>query len=132
MTLDDFKMCSEYRRKIASIDESIIRLRSEMERVTQVLSHAPAHSGNRDKMAEQMRRLEELETARAREVADLEEHIDQCRIWLSNIPEQQAQIMQYKYLDGLSWNEVARKAHYSVGHCTKIHTAAKKKMRNNA
>ena len=86
MTIDDLKMCSTYRYAIQSLDESIARLRSEMERVTQVLSHAPAHSGNRDKLAEQMRRLEELETARAREVAGMEEHIDRCRVWPTHGP----------------------------------------------
>lgn len=130
MTIADLELCNEYRKRKESIEESIIRLRSEMERVTQVLSHAPAHSGNKDKLAEQMRRLEELETARACEAANLEEHIDRCRIWLRTIPEQQALIMGYRYLDGLEWEQVAKKAHYSMGHCTKIHTAAKKRLKD--
>ena len=131
MTIDDLKMCSTYRYAIQSLDESIARLRSEMERVTQVLSHAPAHSGNRDKLAEQMRRLEELETARAREVADMEEHIDRCRVWLSTIPEQQARILSMRYMDGKKWDEISRLTHYGKRHCYKIHDRALEKMAHN-
>ncbi len=128
MTLDDLKMCRTYANAIRSIEESIERLRSEMERTTQVLSLAPAHSGSKDKIAEQVRRMEELEIARAREIADMEAYIDRCRVWLSTIPEQQALILSLRYIEGLEWEDIARVSHYSKGHCTKIHTAAKKRL----
>lgn len=124
MTLDDLKLVRTYNYAIASIDESIERLRSEMERMTQTLSHAPAHTDCRDKLAEQIRRLMELETARAREVADREEHIGRCRVWLDTIPEQQAKILRLRYMDGLKWEDIADKAGYTKHHCYKIHKAA--------
>jgi len=128
MTLDDFKLCSTYRTAIARIEESIKRLRSEMERATQILSQAPGRSGTSDKLAMQIQRMQELEAARAHEVADMEEHIDRCRVWLSTIPEQQARIMQLRYIDGLKWEKVADKAGYTKHHCYKIHEAAISKM----
>lgn len=128
MTLDDLKMVKTYKYSIRSIEESIERLRSDMERITQVLSHAPAHAESRDKLAYQIQRMQELEAARAHEVADMEEHIDRCRTWLTTIPEQQAKILEFRYMDGLEWEDVAKKARYSESHCYKIHKRAVEKM----
>ena len=124
MTIDDLKMVQTYKYAIRSIEDTIERLRSEMERATQTLSHAPAHTEGRDKLAYQVQRMLELETARAREVADMEEHIDRCRVWLCTIPEQQAKILQLRYMDGLKWEEVAEKSGYDKRYCHKIHNAA--------
>lgn len=131
MTLDDLKMCRTYANAIRSIEESIERLRSEMERTTQVLSLAPAHSGSKDKIAEQVRRMEELEIARAREIADMEAYIDRCRVWLSGIPEQQAEILRLRYMEGKKWEEISDITHYGIRHCHKIHDKALEKMAHN-
>lgn len=129
MTFDELKMCSVYRQSIRSIEDSIERLRSDMERVTQVLSHAPAHTGNQDKLAEQVRFMVELEAARAAKVVEMENHIDKCRVWLSTIPSQQAAVLTCRYIDGMKWAEVARKTGYSKHHCYKIRDAALKKLK---
>lgn len=128
VTQQDLKACRDIRGQIESIDERIARLRSQAERLSRPLTGMPGGGSAGDALAVYAARLDELERQRADRVIALEEQLQVCEDWIDALPGQQAKVMRLRYIVGLSWRQVAKRAHYSVGHCRNIHTAAKRKL----
>ena len=130
MTIQDLQVCRNIRGKIESLDERISRLRSQAERLSRPLTSL-AGGDVGDHLAEYAAKLDELEQQRAGQIIALEEQLQTCDDWIAMLPAQQARVMRLRYIDGLPWKQVAREAHYGIRHCSRIHTAAIKKMSNN-
>ena len=130
MTIQDLQACQNIRGQIESLDERIARLRSQAERLSRPLTQVP--SGNSgDHLADYAAKLDELERQRAAQVIALEEQLRTCDDWIAMLPAQQAKVMRLRYIDGLPWKQVAQEANYGIRHCSRIHTAAIKKMSYN-
>lgn len=84
-----------------------------------------------DHLAEYAAKLDELERERAGQVIALEEQLQACDDWITTLSAQQAKVMRLRYISGLPWRLVAKRAHYCRQHCTRIHKAAIDKMRSN-
>jgi DNA-directed RNA polymerase specialized sigma24 family protein len=117
--------------RIDSLKERIERLRSAMEIGSRQLKFAPAKTSLRNRLEEDMAKLDELERQLIGEIAALEQDAQNVERLLDELPMQQQRIMRLRYIDGLSWPKVSRKAHYSRRHCLRIHAVAVKKMSQN-
>lgn len=124
MTKQDLSSLRYLRAQIETTEERILRLKSMAERFTKPLSYTKARPAPRDELAEYAAKLDELERQLASRVIALEEKIDYIERGIARLPEQQAVIMRLRYVEGLKWEQVAQKTHYSCRHCTKIHAAA--------
>lgn len=129
MTIEDLRTYGILRRNIQTREEMLARMRSLAEKTTQMLSQAPVHSGEADKLAAQVAAIIDFETEIIEEKLNLERRLLQIDKWLSTLPEQQGRVMRLRYVDELSWDDVAEQAPYSRRHCTKIHKAAVERMR---
>jgi len=117
------------REKVELLRERIARLRSAMETGSrQLFTERLGPQDYRDKLAEDMARLDELERMLVDEVVSLESGIRMAERALEELPEQQRVILRLRYMEGLSWRTVAKHAHYSESHCKKIHKKAMEKM----
>lgn len=128
MTIHDLQACKHIRDQIDSLDERIARLRSQAERLSRPLTGMPG-GGAGDHLAEYAAKLDKLERERAGQVIALEEQLQGCDDWIATLPAQQARVMRLRYISGLPWRQVAKRAHYSVSHCRNIHTVAIRKVR---
>jgi DNA-directed RNA polymerase specialized sigma24 family protein len=117
--------------RIDSLKERIERLRSAMEIGSRQLKLAPAKTSLRNRLEEDMAKLDELERQLIGEIAALEQAAQAAERLLDRLPAQQQRIMRLRYVDGLSWRRVARRAHYTEKHCLKIHRAALKRIPND-
>lgn len=122
MTPQELKSCRSRKSRIQSLNESIERLRSTLESMTQVLSMAPAHGCATDKMAEQITRLIELTQRRTDEIIALENARDNVESWLQTLPDGKAKVIRLRYVDGLPWKQVARRAGYAESTCYEINS----------
>jgi DNA-directed RNA polymerase specialized sigma24 family protein len=103
-------------------------LRSIAERCTPQLSFGGGRGGGAvSSLAERVEKLIELEEALAAQVLTVEQSIAEVEEWINALPAQQAAVMRLRYVDGLSWREVAARTHYSMNHVYKINMAALKK-----
>lgn len=50
---------------------------------------------------------------------------------ISNIPGPEGLILTLRYINSLSWKEIARRTNYSMSHVYRLHTLGLKKMRVN-
>ena len=122
----DLHTLRDRRDRIDSLKERIERLRSAMELGDRQLKLAPARTAVRNKLEEDMAKLDELERELVGEVAALEQDAQDAEELLDGLPVREQRIMRLRYVEGMSWRKVARKAHYSQQHCFRIHGAALK------
>lgn len=129
MTIDELKACRAAGDRIERLNERITRLRSAMEGLGRSMSAAgsgPAH----DRMAEQLAKLAGLESERAEEVLEAEFQAREIERALAVLPGPQQKVMTLRYVDGCSWREVARRAHYDRRHCLYLHSRALGRLKN--
>lgn len=131
MTIQDLQACKHIRDQIDSLDERIARLRSQAGRLSRPPTSLPGGEGD-DHLAEYAAKLDELEREHAGQVIALDERLQACEEWIASLPGQQAKVLRLRYIEGLKWGDVAKRANYCQQHCKKIHKAAKEKMRPNA
>jgi len=130
VTIQDLQSCKHIRAQIDSLDERIARLRSQAERLSRPLTGVSS-GDTRDHLADYAAKLDELERQRAAQVIALEEQLQDCEDWIASLPGQQAKVMRLRYVQGLPWKQVAENARYSMSHCKKIGTAAKRELMPN-
>jgi DNA-directed RNA polymerase specialized sigma subunit len=118
------KQIRNQREKVESIKERIARLRSAMLMGNKQLTEMPGSKEVRDRLANDMVKLIELEHELFGEVISMEHNITRAKALIETLPEQQQRILRFRYIDGLSWRKVAQKANYSQDHCFALHRAA--------
>ena len=67
----------------------------------------PSGTGPRDRIAENIPAAVDLESEIAAQLTDLEERRNRIERWIREQPPRIQLIVRLKYLDGLTWNEVA-------------------------
>ena len=133
MTAAQLNQIRDARGDIEKLQERILRLRSAMEGLNRQMGDGSGGGSTvpKDKLAEDMARLDELERRLAARVINFEELLEDMDVWLAGLPEQQRKVMRLRYVDGLKWREVAETAHYSIQHCVKINMTAMKGLPSN-
>jgi len=124
----DIKNLRSNRSEVESLQERIMRLRSAMELGAQRLRLTPGGHDIRDRLADDMAKLDELERELIERTIQLEQDIRITELYITALPEQQRRVIRLRYVEGLSWREVAKVAHYSVDHCFAIHRQAIKQI----
>jgi DNA-directed RNA polymerase specialized sigma24 family protein len=95
-----------------------------MEMGNKQLSGMPGNKSIKDRLAADMAKLDELEHQLHEELVLLEYDITQAEDELTSLPHQQCRIMRLRYVEGLSWPDVARKSNYSLDYCFILHRKA--------
>lgn len=123
MRIEDLKRLRTMRQEIESKRERIARLRSQMERMTQMLSLAPGGGLAQtieDQMAEYLALEEELTSA----ILALEYDINCAEAAIDQLPGSEALILRLRYVDCLPWGKVAKETHYCRQQCFRLHRQA--------
>lgn len=103
--------------------ERIACIRADIERTTAVLRNGGGGTPS-DKMSAAVAKLVDLQQKYVAEVAEIENSLQRAESALCALPEQQALIMRLRYVEGLSWANVARRAGLTCRYCLKIHEKA--------
>jgi len=120
MTHDDLKNVRRQRLRVTSLQERIDRLRSRAEYTAQQLGERGQDDSTRDRLAEYVGELDDLERHLTKEVIDLEHAILTVDQELAELPEAQEVILRLRYCKGLPWRLVASEAGYCERHCRRI------------
>lgn len=127
MTMEDLRACRTAAARIERLTERIARLRSATELARQNMQHVDGGI-QEDRIAAQIAEIEELESALREDLAAAEAQAQRVEQELGALPEAQRIVMELRYVDGLSWQEVEKKANYDRRHCFRLHAAALKKF----
>lgn len=123
---------SRYRRLNERIDrllEEQSRWREMALKITPTLSQTPGGGGSGSPIERPMDKVDELErkiTQAIDELADIRAEIEDVLGQLED--ENLRRLMEYRYIDGLTWEQVAEKMHYSWRHTCRLHGEALAKI----
>lgn len=117
MTIDDLKNVRRQKLRVEALQERIERLRSRAEYTQQQLGECGRSDPTRDRLAEYVAELDELEKQLTGEMIALEKQLVVVDAELGKLPENQEKVLRLKYFSGKRWNEVAKEIHYSESYC---------------
>ena len=116
-------------RSIGSLERRIEALRDTLERTTLQLDGMPHGSDGTDKMATLTATIVDLEKKLDKRRVDCEKEMQRAETVIDTLPDQQRLVMRLRYIEGLSWKQVAEKSNYAKRHCIRIHKKALERMK---
>lgn len=123
---------SRYRRMSKRIDrllEEQSRWRERALKITPVLSQTPGGGESGSPIERPMDKVDELEKEINREIDELVKIREEIEAVLGQLEDRNLRdLMKYRYIDGLTWEQVAEKMHYSWRHTCRLHGEALAKI----
>ena len=124
---------SRYRRLNQRIDrllEEQGRWREKAMRITPVLSPVPGDGGSGSPIERPMDKVLEIDAEINREIDELQIVRQEIRAALNQLEDENLKLlMEYRYIDGLTWEQIAVKMHYGFQWVCKLHGRALNRLR---
>ena len=119
---------SRYRRLNQRIDrllEEQSRWRERALKITPVLSQAPGGGESGSPIERPMDKVLEIDEEINREIDELQIVRQEIRAALNQLEDENLKLlMEYRYIDGLTWEQIAVKMHYGFQWVCKLHGRA--------
>ena len=121
---------SRYRRLNQRIDrllEEQSRWRERALKITPTLSQAPGGGGNGSPIERPMDKVLEIDVEINREIDEMQIARKEIRETLNQLEDENLKLlMEYRYIDGMTWEQIAVKMHYSYMQICRLHGRALK------
>ena len=130
--LDELNAIRVERIRVNRLGERIERMRSMLERVTGTRDNTGARStAEADPMAARIAELIDLEAEWFDSMLGIERRSIVAEGCLGCLTSQQREVVHWRYIEGMAWNEVSRRTHYSRRHCIRIRDRAVDRLTKN-
>jgi DNA-directed RNA polymerase specialized sigma24 family protein len=120
MNIDDLKNVRQQKLRVESLQDRIEWLRSRAEYTQQQLGECGRMDPTRDRLAEYVAELDELERQLTGEMIALEKQLVIVDAKLAKLPENQVKVLRLRYIEGFTWKQVAKKMNYCERHCKRF------------
>lgn len=124
---------SRYRRLNQRIDrllEEQNRWRERALKITSTLSQAPGGGGSGSPIERPMDKVLEIDIEINREIDEMQIARKEIRDTLNQLEDENLKLlMEYRYIDGLTWEQIAEKMDYSRQWVTSLHGMALQKIK---
>ena len=124
---------SRYRRLNQRIDhllEEQSRWRERALKITPTLSQAPGGGGSGSPIERPMDKVLEIDEEINREIDTLQTIRQEIRETLNQLEDESLKLlMEYRYIDGMTWEQIAEKMDYSRQWVTNLHGMALQKIK---
>ena len=124
---------SRYRRLNQRIDrllEEQSRWRERALKITPTLSQAPGGGGNGSPIERPMDKVLEIDVEINREIDEMQIARKEIRETLNQLEDENLKLlMEYRYIDGMTWEQIAVKMHYGFQWVCKLHGRALNRLR---
>ena len=124
---------SRYRRLNQRIDrllEEQSRWRERALKITPTLSQAPGGGGSGSPIERPMDKVLEIDVEINREIDELQIVRQEIRNTLNQLGNENLKLlMEYRYIDGMTWEQIAVKMHYGFQWVCKLHGRALNRLR---
>ena len=120
ITIDDLKNVRRQKLRVEALQERIERLRSRAEYTAHMLSECEQGDPTRDRLAEYVAELDELELELTSEMIALEKQLVDIDSELSKLPENKEKVLRLRYIEGLNWMNVSERANYCERYCREL------------
>ena len=120
ITIDDLKNVRRQKLRVESLQERIERLRSRAEYSQQQLGECGRSDPMRDRLAENVAELDELERQLTGEMIALEKKLVIVDAELAKLPENQEKVLRLRFIYGLRWRKIAEETGYCDRQCKRF------------
>lgn len=124
---------SRYRRLNQRIDrllEEQSRWRERALKITPTLSQAPGGGGSGSPIERPMGKVLEIDVEINREIDEMQIARKEIRETLNQLEDENLKLlMEYRYIDGMTWEQIAVKMHYGFQWVCKLHGRALNRLR---
>lgn len=129
MEISELKSLRSEVLKYQRVFDRVDALRDQLERITAQYGAEPHGGGSGDKMSDMVSQIVDILNSLCKQLIEIEKKRYAAEQEIAQLPAQQATVMYLRYIDGMSWEKIAKKTHYSRSHLTKIHRAAAERMK---
>lgn len=123
--MDELRNIKALRADIEALQNRRARLWASMEGLSPRPRQGSRGTAVRDRMATAVARLEELDCLILERIVAAESRALEIESIIDALPGIQRRIIRLYYIDGLTWEEVAKVEHYSSRRCQQIHDIAR-------
>lgn len=124
---------SRYRRLNQRIDrllEEQSRWRERALKITPTLSQAPGGGGSGSPIERPMDKVLEIDVEINREIDEMQIARQEIRETLNQLEDESLKLlMEYRYIDGMTWERIAKKMNYSYKQVCRLHGYALGKLK---
>lgn len=110
--------------EVERLEEELAEWRSKAEKMTRELSGMPSGSGGGDKVPACVEKIWELERKLSAKLSDMVEQRQAIERAIESLPNKQKQLMRYRYIDGMKWENVAVEMNMEYRWVLRIHGRA--------
>lgn len=129
---EKIKWLSRYRilsRKVDDLTEELEQWRTRATKITPTLSQEPRGAGNGDKLQSSVVKICELEEELDQKIRELLSQRKEIVAVLDSLSDDNLrQLMRYRYIKGMTWDEISEKMNYSRTQTCRIHGRALDKI----
>lgn len=129
---EKIKWLGRYRvmsRKVDDLTEELEQWRARATKITPTLSQEPRGSGNGDKLQSSVVKICELEEELDQKIRELLSQRNEIVAVLDSLSDDNLrQLMRYRYIKGMTWDEIAEKMYYSRPQVVRLHGRALNKI----
>ena len=111
------------------IFDRVDALRENLERITAQYGNEPHGGGSGDKMSGMVAQIVDLLNNLCANLIEIEKRRYEAEQEINKLPAQQATVMYLRYIEGFSWEKIAKETHYNRQYLMKIHRAAVERMK---
>lgn len=109
--------------------EELARWRSKAEKMTPSLSDMPSNSGDGDRLAAAVERIDTIVDQINKAVTDVLTYREQMLAYIDTVRDNRlAAVLEYRYIDGFTWEQIAVKMGYTYRWVCKLHGLALSKL----
>ena len=106
------------------IFDRVDALRDELERITAKYGDEPRGNGAGDKMSGMVAQIVDLLNSLSGRLILIEKKRYAAEQAIQLLPAQQGTVMYFRYIEGMSWEKIAKETHYNRQYLMKIHRCA--------
>lgn len=111
--------------RFQDLSDEMIRIRSDAERITPMITDMPGGSHVNDKIAIAVERLEACADELEREAEHMQQLMREIRAVIGTVPDAiQRRLLPLRYIDGHTWEQIAVMMNYSYVHICRLHGKA--------
>lgn len=121
----------EYRwivENINALEERLLKLETDIQRMTQLYNDMPKATGFHDKYTDKVHEITETKKEINEEIGRKYQKLSDIHGMIAKLDEREQRLMTYKYIDGLTFEECAVKMFYSFQWVCSIHKNALRKL----
>ena len=128
MTVMELKRLRELGKELSEAKEEEEKLRSQAEKTTALLTEVPKGSAMASMVEEAAIKL--LSKAEELKKLEMERLQLEARLWgeLCSVPREEAQVLEMRYISGISYKEIARQKHKSLRTIFILHERGLKRL----